>query len=1068
MEDALRNGRLKLLCATSSMELGIDVGDIDRVFQIGCPRTISSTMQRLGRAGHSPDRVSVMHIFPRTASEGLYSGLTAEVARNGGVEYSRPPRLCLDVLSQHLVSMATGDGYTLDEVMDILPRAYPFREVTREDVKDVLCMLAGDYEHERDIPVRPRLLYDRIHERVEGDPYSRMLAVSAAGTIPDMGLYTVKTESGVKIGELDEEFIFEARTGDKFLLGSFAWQIKSIQKDTIVVAQSNHYGARPPFWKGEIKGRSIQTGLAFGKIFRELSGAHESDTMLEQLCGLGLDNIAASHAQNFLKRQLEATGILPDDRTIFIEHFHDETGSHQLMVHSVFGRQVNAPLAILTTEAAMRLTKTNISYFDDDDGFLLFPYGGCELPEGLLQGIEPETAQSVLEALLPATPIFNMNFRYNSARALLMGVRKTGRQPLWVQRLRSAELLDNIIQHANHPLIRETKRECLEDYWDLSGVEYVLNGIRSGNIRVYEVYLEEPSPMSLPLRRQTEAGMMYDYTPTPVSIHRAADEALKKVQMIDPAPEQLVRISERLRLPEDERQLHSLLMMEGDLVAGELPVPIEWLETLAHREQAVYIEPGLWIAAEHWDKYTAALEQEDLESQKQLVQRVLRYRGAQSPEQLGERYLWPDDKARKILEELCKQGSAVENDGLYYHAKLYNRALQETIKNRRRQIQTLPPERYAALLANRIRILAQPADQLEKCLCTFAGQAYPAALWETVLLPARVGNYRPELIDNLLSQGNLFWQITPEDELIFRHYDKIDWDYDLAPILDTLEANEKLIYDALIKRGASFMQRLSPLLSGISPYDILLNLAEKGLVCADSFAPVRQWLSRDKLNKGSLRERVSTRAKAMTNGRWEVTRPLIPQTIEEQLERIFDRVIILSRETSQGFGLPWGSMLETLRVWEYTGRVRRGYFIEGMSGIQFIRDKDFTGTMYSLEQPITDIIWLSAIDPAQQWGKSLPHKPDRAFLNIPGNTIALRAGAPIALFERQGKVLRVFEEECITEAIRIFAEDYRKKRVYSSQNRITVKQYPKEAAEAMAKAGFIREMQDYVLYRSSN
>ncbi len=1065
VEDSLRNGTLRLLCATSSMELGIDVGDIDRVFQIGCPRSISSTMQRLGRAGHNPDRVSVMNIFPRTASEGLYSGLTAEVARNGGIEYSRPPRLCLDVLAQHLVSMATGDGYDIDEVMELLPRAYPFRELTKEDVKDVLCMLAGDYEHERDIPVRPRILYDRIHERVEGDPYSRILAVSAGGTIPDMGLYSVKTESGVKIGELDEEFIFEAHTGDKFLLGSFAWQIKSIQKDTIVVAQSNNIGARPPFWKGEIKGRSIQTGLAFGRIFRDLNEAFKTDTLLTKLGTLGLDGTSAALAQDFLKRQLEETGILPDDRTIFIEHFRDETGSHQMMVHSVFGRQVNTPLAILAAEAAKGITRTNISYFDDDDGFLLFPYGGCELPEGLLQGIQPETARPVLEAILTATPVFNMTFRFNSARALMMGVRKAGRQPLWVQRLRSAEMLDNIVRYENHPLIRETKRECLEDYWDMDGLEYVLNGIRSGNIRVQEVFLEKPSPMSLPLRRQTEATMMYDYTPTPVSIHRAADEALKKVQLLAPAPEQLARVSERTRLPEDEKQLHSLLMIEGDLIAGELAVPIEWLEKLAHNGQAMYIEPGLWIAAEHAEKYTAAFENSDPEVRKQLVLKLLRYRGPQTPELIGERYFWSDQQASELLTTLCEEGTAVESDGLIFHAELYDRARRETIKSRRRQIVTLPPERYAALLTNCMRITAPPTEQLERSLRVLCGQSYPTVQWESILLPSRVSNYRPELLDTLLSQGNLFWRLHPDSGLSFHLSDEIDWDYDLNPVLEALEGNEKIIYEALLKRGASFMQRLSGLLGGISPYDTLLDLAEKGLVCADSFAPVRMWLNREKLNTGSIRERVSARAKAMTNGRWEVTRPLVEQTMEQQLNRIFDQVVILSRETVRD--LPWGTVLETLRVWEYTGQVRRGYFIEGLSGVQFIREKDFTGTMNSLEQPISDILWLSAVDPTQPWGKSLPHMQDRAFLNIAGNAVALRAGIPIAIFERQGKVLRVFDEEYLSEAIRIFAEDYSRKRVFSSQNRITVKQYPKEAAEAFSKAGFIHEMQDYVLYRSS-
>lgn len=214
------------------------------------------------------------------------------ILRNGGIEYSKPPRLCLDVLAQHLVSMAVNGGYDLDEVIGILSRAYPFTEVTRQDVKDVLCMLAGDYEHEQEIPVRPRILYDRIHDHVEGDTYSHMLAVSAGGTIPDKGMYTLRTEDGVKVGELDEEFVFEARIGDKFLLGTFAWKIRRIQKDMVIVTGSNISGARLPFWKGEMKGRCLQTGIAFGRIFNKLFKAYESGELYEELQGLGLDEAA--------------------------------------------------------------------------------------------------------------------------------------------------------------------------------------------------------------------------------------------------------------------------------------------------------------------------------------------------------------------------------------------------------------------------------------------------------------------------------------------------------------------------------------------------------------------------------------------------------------------------------------------------------------------------------------------------------------------------------------------------------------------------------------------------------
>ncbi|MBP1756652.1 MAG: hypothetical protein H6Q59_3050, partial [Firmicutes bacterium] len=912
VETSLRAGTLRMLCATSSMELGIDVGDIEQVFQIGCPRSISSTMQRLGRAGHNPNRTSVMHIFPRTAAEGLYSGMTAEVVREGGIEHSNPPKLCLDVLAQHLVSMATGDGYELNEVLELLPRAYPFREVTKEDVKSVLGMLAGDYEHDRNIPVRPRILYDRINERVDGDPYSRMLAVSASGTIPDKGLYAVKTESGVKLGELDEEFVFESRIGDRFLLGTFAWQITKIQKDSVLVAQSNVYGARLPFWKGDMKGRRLKTGQAFGAILRRLAIANEMGTLSKELRELGLDEEAVSGAEDYIKRQIEATGILPDDRTILVEHFRDETGNQQMMVHSVFGKQINSPLAILTLEAAKKHIHANISYVEDDDGFLLFPYGEEEIPEGLLHELRTLDARPILEAILPVTPLFNMNFRYNTAHALMMGVRKAGRQPLWVQRMRSAEMLEALIRYGEHPLIRETKRECLEDYWDLPGLEYVLNGIRSGSIQVLELFVDTPSPMSFLLRQQTEAANMYDYSPTPMGIHRATEDALKDVTMIAPEAEHLARVSERRRLPEDEKQLHSLLMMEGDLIAGELEVPIEWLENLARRGQACYIEPGLWIAAEQLKKYQAALEEGDTAARKSLVLRLLRYRGPQTAELVCERYYWSEEEAQQLLKELCQAGEAIEADGLCYHSELYDRARKETIRSRRAQIITLPSERYAALLASRIYRAAAPADQLEAVLKQYSDMYYPATYWESVIIPTRVTRYRPELLDTLLAGGNYFWQLMGEEGISFHRYEDIDWQADLLDTLENLEGNEQKAYEALLRRGASFPQRLSGLLEGdVSPYDTLLSLAEKGLVCADSYAPVRQWLNKEKLGKASLKQRVSVRAKAMTTGRWEITHPRREISIEERMDRCFDRMIIICRETVQG--ITWSQALETLR-----------------------------------------------------------------------------------------------------------------------------------------------------------
>lgn len=1085
-EMSLRDGRLRLLCATSSMELGIDVGEIDQVLQVGCPRTVSGTMQRLGRAGHNPGRVSVMYFFPRTAAECVSCGMTAQLARQGGVEHVNPPVGCLDVLAQHLVSMAAFKSYELDEVMEMLPRAWPFRHVTREEVKAVLGMLAGDYEHSHDIPVRPRILYDRIHERVEGDGYSRMLAISAGGTIPDKGLYAVKTEEGVKLGEIDEEFVYESRKGDRFILGSFAWKITNISRDTVTVTQAPVEGARLPFWKGEIKGRDKRTGEAFGHMFRTLELAHEDGKLSDALRDLGLDETAVSLAGGYLERQIKTVGSLPNDRTIIVEHFRDSMGSSQLMFHSVFGRRINAPLSLLAAEAARQQLGIEVGCVDEEDGFLLYSYGNGTLPAGILHQINPDTCVRNMEIILPTAPVFNMAFRYNCGRALMMGVRGNSRQPLWKQRLKSAELLEQVVRETGHPLIRETRRECMRGFWDADGVKELLDDIRSGAVEVREVYTELPSPMSLPLQWGQEAAVMYDYAPTPRKIHMAVEEALSRAlkldkELIHPGRQELVQVQERTTLPKDEKQLHSLLMTEGDMAAGDLEIPVEWLEMLAQQGRVVYLEQGLWIAAEEIERYAAALGQPeteqtegaaDREEQCRIVRRMLRYRGGADITQTAERYGWDVQTAEDILEKLCRREETVKEDGKYYHAELYRRAVIRTLKNRREEVQTCPSEAYAALLLSRMETSAPTEEGLRSLLKRYAGMTLPAPHWEGILFPRWVNNYRTAKLDAYLAEGELFWHMEGKGGLRFDYQEEIDWD--AVPAENSLSEKEQLLYLTLQRRGASFMQSFNSLFGSESPYETLMSLLEKGLVYADSFVPVRQWLDREKTRKSSVRQRVNVRVKALQAGRWDVVKPLREQSGEEaiktRLERCFDRSHIVCRETALASGISWQEALSVLRVWEYTGQVRRGYFVRGLSGAQFIRDRDYASVIRNLAKPEKKIIWVNAADPVQCWGKILPHKEGHGFLNVPGSVVACYGGMPIAVMERQGNTLRMLDEKAddeklLEECLTIFAENYRKAKLYPDNKRIVVKKYPDFAKDALTRAGFFREMQDYVIYR---
>ena len=1078
-ELALRDGTLRLLCATSSMELGIDVGEIDQVLQVGCPRTVSGTMQRLGRAGHNPGRVSVMYLFPRTAAECTACAMTAELARNGGVEHVSPPEGCLDVLAQHLVSMGAFRSYELDEVMQVLPRAWPFRNVTKEDVKSVLGMLAGDYEHMQDIPARPRILYDRIHERAEGDGYSRMLAVSAGGTIPDKGMYAVKTEEGVKLGEADEEFVYETRRGDRFILGSFAWRVVNISRDTVTVVQAPMEGARLPFWKGEMKGRDKRTGEAFGRMLRGFQKAQEDGTLPQLLRSYGMDEAAVLLSSGYLERQIKAAGSLADDKTILVEHFRDASGNSQLMFHSVFGRRINAPLALLLAHLAGKRTGMEVGSVDEEDGFLLYAYGADDLPEGVLQYADPDTCIRQLEILLPETPVFNMAFRYNCGRALMMGVRKNGRQPLWMQRLKSAQMLEQAVREAGHPLIRETRRECMQQLWDAAGVRELLSDIRAGIVQVREFYSEVPSPMSLPLQWGQEAAVMYDYAPTPRGVHAAVEEALAREQeLLRPGARELLEIQERdsgRKLPQDKNQLHALLMAEGDLAAGELDIPVQWLDELAREERVRYLEPGLWIASEQEAEYLAALGGCDgkgrstascRDGQLHIVRRMLRYRGAADAGQAAARYGWRAAEAEEILKELCARSEAVLHDGKYYHAVLYRRARNRTLKNLREEARTCPPQAYAAAMLAQMASSAPAEECLRSLLRQYAGSVLPAAFWEGVLIPARVKNYRASMLDAFLAEGEMFWQMDEKGGLHFAFQEDIDWDADMDSCLQNLDEKEQKACEALLKRGASFLQALNRLFLGESAYDTLLSLMEKGLVCADSFLPVRQWLDREKAKKLSVRQLAGMRAKALRAGRWDVARPLAQTclTAEKKLERCFNRNLIACRETVAACGLSWQDALSVLRIWEYTGQARRGYFVEGLSGAQFIRGSDYQAVVRLLQNPQQELCWVNAADPAQCWGKILAHQEGRSFLNVPGNAAACYAGLPVAVMERQGKVLRIFEPDMAAQILELFVKEYRAGRIFPALNRIVVKEYPQWAAGALAGAGFQREMRDYVLY----
>ncbi|MGI6238890.1 MAG: DEAD/DEAH box helicase [Christensenellales bacterium] len=1038
-ERSLRAGELKLMCCTSSMELGIDVGDIDLVLQVGAPRSIAGALQRAGRAGHGPGRVSELIIFPKTEADTLLAALAAKGALEGRIEDAHIPQKCLDVAAQHLIAMAAAGGYTVDEAHRIITGAWPCRDVTHEEVESLLRMLAGDFEHERELPVRPRILYDRINENVRGDNYTRMLAFSCVGTIPDRGWYAVTLPDGTKLGELDEEYVFEARLGDKFLLGAFAWRIREITRDRVIVSSATPEGAQTPFWRGDALGRPLGTGRYYGKILRELNDAAQAGTLKSALGAFPLAPEAAEAAAHHIKRQIEATGCLPDDRTIIAEHFADSAGEHQLMIHSIFGNRVNHALSMLLRRRAAEITGLDVRGYDDDDGMLLYLLGGSELPEGLIEGIDSEGARERIEALLPAEPMFSMAYRYAAARAGMMGMRGHARQPLWVQRLRGAESLAGAIMNEAHPLVHEALRECREDLLDVAGAVAVLRGVRAGEIRVIELHTEYPSPMALPLRRQVEAELMYE-SPIPSRAMKFSEE---KFAAMAPAAAAVEKRYARARVIDEAETLHAILMAEGDLLPGETDAPSEWFEALARAGRAMYIEPGLWIAAEQADLYESP-------DRTRMVRRCIRFRGAQDARSIAQRYAIPEAEAQGMLDALAAEGVAVAFEGMWVHADVYQSAQRLTLTMRRSEVSTVPPARFARLMAARAQTSGSQKTRLAAGMAALIGIEAPAAQWEEILLPARVPGYRPEMLDLLLAEGGIAYAMNHADGKAYLQFRAIEqFDYDsFVPIMQSVSPEEARILEILEKGGAQFDYVISKRLGGMPVGERLQRLAALGYVKQDTFAPVRRAID--------PRPRARNLSSA---GRWARAHALRDLPVDECIECAFANAPILARETCRH--IPWQAALERLRVMEMTGEVRRGYFVEGLSGAQFVKSEEFQAVTAALCAD-GGYACLNAVDPMQAWGRYVKHIPGREFLLVPGTAVVMRGGEVACVFERQGAVLRVFGDE--GEAIRCFAKAFLSGGIFTGRSRITVSQYDPAAAEWLADAGFVREALDYVLY----
>jgi ATP-dependent helicase Lhr and Lhr-like helicase len=640
IEEALKAGQLPAVVATSSLELGIDMGAVDLVIQVESPPSVASGLQRTGRAGHNVGDVSRGVIFPKYAGDLVQATVVAGRMRSGQIEELRMPRNPLDVLAQQIVAMTAMDDWTVDELQATVRRAAPFSGLTRPVLEAVLDMLAGRYPSEEFAGLRPRLVWDRTTGTLRGRPGGQRVAVTNGGTIPDRGLFGVflagaHDKSGRhsrRVGELDEEMVYESRVGDVFVLGATSWRIEDITADQVIVSPAPGLPGKLPFWRGDSPGRPAELGRAIGEYCREL-GAARPEQAQARLRADGLDPLATSNLLRYLTSQREATGYLPDDRTLVLERFRDELGDWRLVLHSPFGSKVHAPWALaIAARLRERYGGMDVQAMYTDDGIVIRVPDADDPPPAGFALLDPEEVEQIVTAELGSSALFASRFRECAARALLLPRRQPGRRsPLWQQRQRAAQLLSVASGYGSFPIVLETMRECLQDVFDVPALVALMRDLSGRKVRLVEVETPTASPFGRALLFRYIGAFMYEGD-APLAERKAQALALDSAllaellgqadlrELLDPvvvadAERDLQRLSADRRCTSAEG-LADLIMQIGPLSADEISercaesASTSWLAELASQRRVIEVRvagESRWAAIEDSGRMRDAL-----------------------------------------------------------------------------------------------------------------------------------------------------------------------------------------------------------------------------------------------------------------------------------------------------------------------------------------------------------------------------------------------------------------------------------------------------------------------------
>ncbi|HEX9995063.1 MAG TPA: DEAD/DEAH box helicase [Acidimicrobiales bacterium] len=900
IEDELKTGRLKGLVATSSLELGIDMGAVDLVVQVESPGAVSRGLQRIGRAGHQVGEPSRGKLFPKHRADLVEAAVVVDRMREGLIESTRYPRSPLDVLAQQVVAMAAMDDWPVDGLAALVRRAAPFADVSDEVLHSVLDLLAGRYPSEEFAELRPRVVWDRVQGVIRGRAGAQRLAVTSGGTIPDRGLFGVFLPDGTRVGELDEEMVYESRPGETFLLGASTWRIEEITFERVVVTPAPGQPGKMPFWHGDGPGRPLELGRAVGEFVRTVRElpAREAVTRLRERSGL--DELAALNLLRYLEEQAEATGAVPDDRTVVVERFRDEIGDWRVCVLSPFGARVHAPWAMALQHRLEERWGMAVEVLWSDDGMVVrLPEAVDEFPVDELL-VPPERIEDVVVSALPGTALFAARFRECAARALLLPRRRPDRRtPLWQQRQRAADLLAVAARHPTFPVLLETTRECLQDVFDVPGLRQVLVDLRSRRIRVVPVDTPRASPFASSLLFGWIAVYMYEGD-APLAERRAAALALDRELLRDllGAEElrelldagvladlelELQRLADGRRA-RDADEVHDLLRVLGPLTvegvdarcevaAGPLVdalvaerravrVVVAGEERVAAAEDAGRLRDALGVAVP--PGLPAAFTDPVPDPLGDLVARYARTHGPFLTAQVAAWLGVAADRVRPALEALEADGRVVR--GEFRPGGVEREWCDDDVLRvlRRRSLAVLRREVEPVEAAALARFLPEwqgvgsprrGLDAVVEVVGQLQGVAVPASVLEADVLPLRVQGYRADLLDQLCTAGEVVWvgagPLGSNDgrlRLCFR---------DQVGLLvggPAAEAPDGPLHDALrrrlAERGASFWPDLvaAAAEAGLGYADgevlaALWDLVWAGEVTNDSLAPVRALLS---------------------------------------------------------------------------------------------------------------------------------------------------------------------------------------------------------------------------------